>query len=49
LKKQKDNLALEREEKIPLVEVIGWTFGVIFRKGEVRQKFGFSEHFLCIY
>ncbi|KAG5108325.1 hypothetical protein JHK84_045232 [Glycine max] len=23
------------EEKIPLVEVIGWTFGVIFRKGEI--------------
>ncbi|KAH1257190.1 hypothetical protein GmHk_03G007217 [Glycine max] len=42
LKKQKDNLALEREEKIPLVEVIGWTFGVIFRKGEVVIELFFS-------
>ncbi|TKY70762.1 peptidyl-prolyl cis-trans isomerase [Spatholobus suberectus] len=34
LKKQKDSLAPERQEEVPLVEVVGWTSGLIFGKGE---------------
>jgi len=42
LKKQKDSLAPERQDGVPPGEVVGWTSGLIFGKGEVREKFGFS-------
>lgn len=34
LKKQKDTLAPERQEGLPAGEVVGWTSGLIFGKGE---------------
>jgi hypothetical protein len=42
LKKQKDSLAPEQQEKAPLGETISWTSDLIFGKGEVRQVWLFK-------